>query len=640
VQDTASHPADALVAPRPPFWRRPDVMVGAIVLAVLLSAALTFDTVRNGYGIQGDEGTYTAAALSVAYDYDLAFDRHDLERYWTYFSQGPDGIFLQRPRGEWRLTDSFPFVRFRVYASPPGDRLYFAKAFIYSVFAAPFVRAFGTNGFLVFNILMLALVAWCGYEFLAARGTSRPAAGALSLAFVGISVVPIYVLWMTPEVFNLSLVFYAYFLWLYKEVAPGPLADTRLTRFLFGRGSDIAAAVLVGIVTFSKPPYAVPIAPLVAWQLWKRRPGRAVVLVVTFLAVTALLAGTNAAISGEWNYQGGDRKYFVYPNMVFTTPAKTFDTVGTSKTTNEIHEAVFEKQAFVERLGLTVVYFLFGRHTGLVPFFFPGALALALWLIRWRDIRLWQVLVAGAALGAEAILVVWMPFTWNGGGGPVGNRYFLGVYPALFFLLPPVQSLLVPVVAWAGGAVFTAQLLLNPYFTKAYPYRNLDHGALKMLPVELTMVRDLPLMLDKITPPPFVHRSLHDPSATPLELYALDQNMYPPEPAGIWVRAGGRTDIVVRTPRPLVNLKVTLSSPIPNHVWLSFDGRSTSVDLKPNVAVEVVIPTDSGVYSIRAYDYLLSVKASDGFVPFITEPGSSDRRYLGALMNLDGTLKP
>ena len=51
-----------------------------------------------------------------------------------------------------------------------------------------------------------------------------------------------------------------------------------------------------------------------------------------------------------------------------------------------------------------------------------------------------------AAVLSEVVIVGWMPYTWSGGGGPPGNRYFLGVYPALFFLMPPVQGLVVPVL--------------------------------------------------------------------------------------------------------------------------------------------------------------------------------------------------
>jgi hypothetical protein len=55
--------------------------------------------------------------------------------------------------------------------------------------------------------------------------------------------------------------------------------------------------------------------------------------------------------------------------------------------------------------------------------------------------------------------------------------------------------------------------------------------------------------------------------------------------------------------------------------------------------VQVTIPTGPGVYSIHAYDYLLSVETSNGFVPYITEPGSKDRRYLGVLMQLKATTR-
>jgi hypothetical protein len=60
----------------------------------------------------------------------------------------------------------------------------------------------------------------------------------------------------------------------------------------------------------------------------------------------------------------------------------------------------------------------------------------------------------------------------------------------------------------------------------------------------------------------------------------------------------------------------------------------------PGVPVDITMATDAGVYSIRGYDYLLSVKTSNGVVHYITEPGSSDRRYLGVLVKPQGTVAP
>ena len=83
------------------------------------------------------------------------------------------------------------------------------------MFAAPFVRLVGVNGILWLNVVLLAGIVWCAYRFVAARS---PAGSALAyaLAFVGASIAPLYVVWLSAEVFNLSVVFFAYFLWCYR----------------------------------------------------------------------------------------------------------------------------------------------------------------------------------------------------------------------------------------------------------------------------------------------------------------------------------------------------------------------------------------------------------------------------------------
>ena len=85
------------------------------------------------------------------------------------------------------------------------------------------------------------------------------------------SVVPVYFVWLMPEVFNFSLVFLAYFCWLYKEVALAEQASPRM-QWLFTGRSDVAAAVLLGIATFSKVTNALLFAPVVVWQVWTLMP--------------------------------------------------------------------------------------------------------------------------------------------------------------------------------------------------------------------------------------------------------------------------------------------------------------------------------------------------------------------------------
>ena len=171
---------------------------------------------------------------------------------------------------------------------PQTDRLYFGKALIYPVASAPFVRVFGLNGFLLFHVVLLAIVGVCGYLFLAARSSSL-AATSFTTAFLGASTVAVYGVFLTPEIFNFSIVFVAYFLWVYKEVAPQPR--------LAGAWPEIFAAVLLGLVTYSKPSNALLIAPLIAVAGWRRQWGRGLLVGLAFGLAAALFFGATAAVA-------------------------------------------------------------------------------------------------------------------------------------------------------------------------------------------------------------------------------------------------------------------------------------------------------------------------------------------------------
>lgn len=619
-------------------------LVAVVLLVLLLSAAFTVDAVHDGHGLKGDEASYTAMALSAAYDGDLAFERKDLERFWAVYTCGPDGAFLKRGKQvRVKLVGGWPFVRVMRWGDAPLDRLYFGKAFIYPVVAAPFVRLFGLRGMLVFHLLLLTAVAWLGYLFLCAR-SPKAVALTFTLAFLGASIVPVYAVWLTPEIFNLSVVFFAYFLWLYKQVAPPIERPGRLARFVRNPGSDVLAAVLLGLVAFSKPLYVPLAAPIVVWPLWGswrrgegagllRRLGRAVALGVVFAAVAGGLFAINFAVTGDFNYQGGNRRVF-YGTFPHQTPVATFETVGYPTATNQLDKtAVLDARDLAERYARNAVYFVIGRHAGLLPYFFPGLLALVWWWWRWREIRGWHLLMLLAVFGTVAATLAILPYTWSGGGGPPGNRYFMAVYPVLFFFLPPVRSLAVPLAAWVGGALFTAQLVLNPYWTARFPHQNLAHGAVRLLPIELTMVNDLPIMLDR-------NRVQIKYGSNPeLSLYLLDRNAYPPEPAGLWFAGRRRGDVIVRTFQPLSAMRLRVTSPVDGQVEVSFAGQDTTLEMKRGQSVEVTFTDPEGVYSDRGYGYVLSVKPSDGTVPKNNDPKTSDRRFLGALVNMQGSVR-
>jgi 4-amino-4-deoxy-L-arabinose transferase-like glycosyltransferase len=69
--------------------------------------------------------------------------------------------------------------------------------------------------------------------------------------------------------------------------------------------------VLLGVATYSKPlPVPVLVAPLVALAWWRRQWIRGFAIGTVAVAAAALLFALNAAVTGEFNYQAGDRKTF------------------------------------------------------------------------------------------------------------------------------------------------------------------------------------------------------------------------------------------------------------------------------------------------------------------------------------------
>ena len=602
-------------------------LVGLVLLIIGLAAAISIDVVPAGYGVKSDEATYVGMSLSLAYDHDLAYQRKDLERFWGLYKQGPEGVFLKRGKAiHLSLNGTWPFIHLNRRDDPRHDRFYWGKAIVYALFAAPFVRLLGMSGFLVLNVLLLYAVGVCGYFFLRAKSGPWPSL-LFTLAFIGASIVPVDAVFLMPDLLNFALVFVAYFFWLYKEVAQPD--DARGLAW-----SDIGAAVLLGIATYSKPPNAALAVPLVLLFWWRRKWTAGFFVGVIFAAVVGLLFTANLAITGEFNYQGGDRKTF-YGSFPFDTPGHDAWALNQSQTsTNDADtETVLAPSEFAGRLARNVEYFFIGRYFGFIPYFFPGFVALVCWAASRGRFAAWRTLTILAAAGAALVWLVIAPYTWSGGGGPPGNRYFLSVYPLMFFVMPPLGSSAVPILAWAGGALFTAKVLVSPFDAAKRTWEIAEHGAARRLPVELTMVADLPAMLAQ---PP---RGLIHYQNGEMELSFMDAHAWPPDCdqrtghcVGMWVSGAGRADIIVKTDRRVRQFTMTAWSPIATTLTISAGAGKQVFQLMPSKDMSFVLPS-SGVRGYQTYECLLSAQSSDGFIPKLVDPANSDPRNLGVLLN-------
>ena len=603
---------------------RPGLIAAALFLCVYGTLALTVDFPRAAQGFQSDEATYYMMAYSLVDDADLTYTKDDLVRVWREFPSGPAGVFLKKGATLGGAAD------------PNPNRLYYAKSFIYPLFAAPFVKLFGTNGFLLLHALLLSIVILCGYLFLHAR-TSPLVAAVLASGFVMASVVPVYFVWLMPEVFNFSLVFLAYFCWLYKEVALAEQASRRM-QWLFTGRSDVAAAVLLGIATFSKVTNALLFAPVVVWQVWTLMRTRSIktpTVIGSALAFVLLAGGLfaiNKAISGEWNYQGGDREtyYFEFP---FQNEVPKHD-LGLSKSRSEVFGAlthvIFNPRTFASNLIHNLEYFFIGRHTGLLGYFFPAMFAMAAFLLAPRERPPWQWLVLGSALLQGLVFIVSQPYTWHGGG--VGNRYFFSGYGVMLFVLPPIRSLGVAFAPWVIGSLFVAPMVMNPFVASFHSEDNAKSGLLRRLPVELTLVNDLPVNNEP------QHARLWfgdigkgDPGFL---VYFLDDNAYDREAdKSFWTRGGARAEFIIKTDKPIRRATFSLTAgPVATDVRLTVGRRSEAVHLEPGESQDVTFSMPPGLpyeKEVPALAWTASVSSSAGFTPIFFDPKSTDSRYLG-----------
>ncbi len=597
-------------------------MIGTIGL-VLSGFALTLDYPRAAETFWSDGATYYAMAHSLAFDFDLVYEREDLVRAFREFRSGPSGLFLKRGRElDLILTSRIPFL---VSEGPLTSELYYAKAFLYSLAAAPFVRVVGTNGLLLLHAILLTAVLFAGYFFLSAS-VSRGAALALTLTFFFASVVPAYFVWLTPELFNLCLVFLGAFFWLYKEYAQSPPVVLR------GTASDVIAAVIWGAVSYSKVNNLFLILPLLALLAVRRQWRRGFATGSAFGLTVGCLFLVQLGITGEMNYQGGERKTFSgrYP---YQQSDLTFANTGLAKVTGEI----YTHQPWDIVLHDLYLYVI-GRFSGIAVYCFPAAAAALLFLFSRRK-RLHQWLLFSIAIFGCLLLIVWMPVNYFGGGGTLGNRYFLNIFPLFFFLLADRNRFAGPVLtSWGVAAVFLTTILASPFDAGRKPGEHATTGIYKWLPPELSLINDLPTNND-----PRKFRQKFDEGFLG---YFLDNNTWgkerrSPGGLGFHVKGGAEAELVVRTRFTLTQLvvRVTNVASERNEVRVCAPGGCESRVLDPGQKEILEIPAGRPFpyedFGQRSYCYLVSIETETGSIPMLEGRGETDWRYLGAFVHIE-----
>ena len=74
-----------------------------------------------------------------------------------------------------------------------------------------------------------------------------------------------------------------------------------------------------------------------------------------------------------------------------------------------------------------------------------------MFLVRRADRAALAAVGGGRTRCRRLALLAYMPYTYSGGGGPIGNRYFLSFYPLFLFLMPRIASALPAIIGLAVG---------------------------------------------------------------------------------------------------------------------------------------------------------------------------------------------
>jgi hypothetical protein len=517
------------------------------------------------------------------------------------------------------ITTEFPFLHNQGELT---EEVYYAKASLYSLAAAPWVRLFGTNGLLVLHSLAVLAVLICGYLFLVAHNTPGVSL-AYTMTFFFATVVPAYFVWLTPEIFNLSLVFLGAFFWLYKERAESP------PRLLRGTTSDLIAAAIWGAVSYSKPSNVFLIVPLLVLLALRRKWIRGFAAGTVFSVFLVGLFVAHLLATGEMNYQGGERKTFLgkYP---YQTPDLTFYNTGIGKVTSEIYT-----QQPWDIVAHDLYFFHIGRFSGVAIYFFPMMASVALFLLS-REKKKWQWFILGIATFECLLLIVWMPVNYFGGGGTLGNRYFMNIFPLYFFLTPVIaRPAIAAVASWAMAGTFMTSILINPFAAGRYPGEHATSGPYKWLPVELSLINDLPTNTDR--------RKFRQRFEDGYLGYFLDNNTWGKERhrgVGFWVKGATRAEMVVRTAVPVDKLTVrVLNVSVANRVEVCVSGECRTDDYEPGKKRILEFPAGRGFpyenFGARSYCYVVTIEPERGEIPKLMRRGEKDSRFLGAFIHIE-----
>lgn len=562
--------------------------------------------------LKADEPAYYLMALSLAHDGDLVCQPEDLARLEAEYPFLPTHNLILMSRDGWRTV-------------------YYGKPFVYSLVAAPAARWFGANGLVAVNMaLFLAMVAM-GISTL--RRTNAPAPAVLFAGgFFFLSSAFAYVFWLQPEVFNMASVMTS--LWLVLGPGRGEDDDAGATASPW---RILLSGAVLALGAYNKPVLAAMALPCLV-ALWRGRDLKKIALWgAGFAAAGVLLVAISTGLTGQASAYLGAQRSGVQVVDPGVAPIEPVDLPrGTPPSTANSWTWIFRVPDLDPgEVARDVGYFLWGRHTGLFLYMPFALLSLVLFLVDgWRSATRWATLLA--LVTVAAFFLLWIPFNWHGGGGFVGNRYFVNVYPAFLFLVARIRPRAILPVGYALAGLFVGPIVFTP-FGAPVPFPTLQahvrSGLFRYFPVELPMLTKIP-----------GYQGTNQLGVR----FVGRKDVFRRQGEEMWVQGGAEAEIWVRSRAPLARFVFGVRSEAPvNQVRLELAGsggtlifdadgpRFQFLALEPEGPTRVLHERDGTEY---LYRFLVHPRA--GRIPAEQIEKVDGRFYLGAALVFFGPGDP
>ena len=444
---------------------KPSIKTVLPPLLVLVAFSLLGNLRGSFTSVSGDEGTYLAMAQSVSRDGDLMFDSADRERLEQADGAGRQTVILQQT----------------------GKGVSYSKPVIYPLLVAPFHRLLGDLGLVLFNALAMGAALALAWGVLRRQAAAEEAWLTL-WTFFGVGVLPAYLVWKMPDLFQVALATAGLSLALATVRGDPPPTLDLIDRLLVHRWAPVVGGGLLGLlVALRYPNLLIALAPIAALGVSRRRQTMIKVAAGT-LAAFLLAALCGWVLVGSLNPYKETRASFNaetgYP-VSLDNPG-----VGEQFETRRATQSLTLRPHFQPDVSAySAGYFFIGRHTGLL-FYFPAALVLLLAALRRPD-RFGLTLVAGAAALALFYLI-WMPRNYFGGATFIGNRYILAAYPLLLFAAGRPLKRRALVAAWSLGVLVAVSAIASVAQARERDPGSQSHaytGLFRLLPYESTALR-------------------------------------------------------------------------------------------------------------------------------------------------------